>query len=153
MKILLNYIYLSSKDPEAMKQASPLLLLMIIGLLLLFSCSSSGNVSQQDQIREMNPQENWTLRDHLLRKPGVQVLGTGAGTRIVIRGESSTNNPGNQPLFIIDGQKAGRSFSNANDMLFEGEIKSVEVLPSSRAAQYGMEGHYGVILIHTVNSN
>lgn len=136
-----------------MKKGNVISLLLAAGLLLsLLGCSSSNNVSKQERSKEINPQENWTLRDHLLRKPGVRVLGTGPNARVNIRGESSTNNLANQPLFIIDGQKAGRSFSNANEMLYEGEIKSVEVLPSSRAAQYGMEGHYGVIIIHTVNS-
>lgn len=122
-------------------------------LLTLFGCSSSGSVSQQSEGQKTNHQETWTLRDHLIRKPGVRLVGSGASTRVIIRGESSTNNPASQPLFIIDGQKAGRSFSNANDMLSQGEIKSVEVLPPSRAAQYGMEGHYGVIRIYTINSN
>lgn len=130
-----------------------LALLIILGSLFCTfpGCSSSGRVTQNDRDNKTNPEENWTLRDHLQRKAGVRVLGTGPGTRIVIRGESSTANPMNQPLFIIDGQKAGRSFSTANDMLYKGEVKSVEVLPSSRAAKYGMEGHYGVIIIHTIS--
>lgn len=127
---------------------------LLIGLLTagvlvsLLGCSTTSTTNK-NEIKEMNPENNWTLKDHLRRAAGVRVTGTGPNSRVIIRGESSTVNPTNQPLFIIDGQKAGHSFGQVNDMLYEGEIKYIEVLPPSRSSRYGMEGHYGVILIHT----
>jgi outer membrane cobalamin receptor len=136
------------KTGSIMKKKLLFIPVIIVGLLIINGCSSSGTVSQKT-IKESNPENNWTLKDHLRRKAGVRIMGTGADTRVIIRGESSTANPTNQPLFVIDGQKVGHSFANVNDMLFRGEIQFVEVLPPSRSAQYGMEGHFGVIVIHT----
>lgn len=129
------------------KALTPYLLTVL--MLAVLGCSSSGTLVQEEETREINPKNNWTLKDHLRREAGVRVIGTGPNSRVIIRGESSTAHPTNQPLFVIDGQKAGHSFSSVNDMLYQGEIKSIEVLPPSRSAQYGMEGHYGVILIYT----
>lgn len=135
-----------------MYNSANLSITLVLGFLIFaVGCSSSGGtVSQQEQEKEnYNFQETWTLRDHLRRATGVRLTGSKGNTRVIIRGESSVINPGNQPLFTIDGQKAGRNFSSVNGMLSEGEITYVEVLPPSRATQYGMEGNYGVIRIHT----
>ncbi len=126
-----------------------LTVLLTAGLFVAVLGCSTTSTTNKSETREIAPENNWTLKDHLRRATGVRVLGTGPNTRVIIRGESSTANPTNQPLFIIDGQKAGNSFGQVNDMLYEGEINYIEVLPPSRTARYGMEGHYGVILIHT----
>lgn len=128
----------------------PTFLLLLSGLLftIMMGCSSSSTVNKNED-QEINPQNTWTLKDHLRREAGVRVTGSRGNERVIIRGESSTASPANQPLFVIDGQKAGQSFSAANEMLYQGEITSIEVLPPSRSAQYGMEGHFGVIIIHT----
>lgn len=139
-----------------MKKYVSLSLLVMLGILTFaVGCSTSGEtVSQQQQEKEnYNTQETWTLRDHLRRVTGVRLTGSKGSTRVIIRGESSVVNTGNQPLFTIDGQKVGRNFSSVNGMLSEGEITSVEVLPPSRATLYGMEGNYGVIRIYTKNKD
>lgn len=126
-----------------------LIILLTAGLSAsVFACSTTSTTNKSEP-REVAPENNWTLKDHLRRATGVRVTGTGPNARVIIRGESSTANPTNQPLFIIDGQKAGNSFGQVNDMLYKGEINYIEVLPPSRTARYGMEGHFGVILIHT----
>lgn len=128
--------------------------LALLGLLIVsISCSSSGTTRTYNNRENFKPEENWTLKDHLRRASGVRVTGSRGSLRVIIRGESSVVNPSTQPLFVIDGQKVGRDFSNVNQMLSPGEIKSIEVLPPSRAAQYGMEGNYGVIRIYTVNES
>lgn len=111
-------------------------------------CSSSNSVTQKDK-EQINPKSNWTLKDHLRRASGVRLTGSGDNTRVIIRGVRSIASPTNQPLFVIDGQKAGRNFSNVNGLLSEGEINSIEVLPPSQSSMYGLEGNFGVILIHT----
>lgn len=127
-----------------------LIVLLTAGLFAtVVGCSTTSTTNNSETKERINPENNWTLKDHLRRVSGVRVTGTGPDTRVIIRGESSTANPTNQPLFMIDGQKAGRSFSQVNEMLYQGEIKYIEVLPPSQTARYGMDGHYGVILIHT----
>lgn len=135
-----------------MKNNVSLSILVMLGILTFaVGCSTSGGtVSQQQQEKEnFNPEETWTLRDHLRRATGVRVTGSEGSTRVIIRGESSMTNPGSQPLFVIDGQRAGRNFSSVEDMLNVGEINYIEVLPPSKATQYGMDGNFGVIRIHT----
>lgn len=134
-----------------MKFSKLLIVLLAAGLLATVLGCSTSSTTNKDNIKKSSPENNWTLKDHLRRATGVRVTGTGPSTRVIIRGESSTVNPTNQPLFLIDGQKAGHAFSQVNDMLYKGEINYIEVLPPSRSSQYGMEGHYGVILIHTTS--
>lgn len=127
-----------------------LYVLLAAGLFAtVLGCSTSSTANKQDDTQKTNPENNWTLKDHLRRASGVQVTGTGPNARVIIRGESTTSNPTNQPLFVIDGQKAGHSFADVNDMLYKGEIQYIEVVPPSRSNLYGMEGHYGVIKIFT----
>lgn len=132
-----------------MKFSKPLIILLAAGLFATVLGCSTTSTTNKEYTQKTTPENNWTLKDHLRRAPGVRVTGTGSSTRVIIRGESSTANPSNQPLFLIDGQKAGHAFSQVNNMLYQGEIEYIEVLPPTRSAQYGMEGHYGVILIHT----
>lgn len=137
-----------------MKNYVSLSLLVMLGILTFaVGCSTNrGTVSQQQKNEKFNPEETWTLRDHLRRAAGVRVTGSEGSMRVIIRGESSMTNPGSQPLFIIDDQRAGRNFSSVEGMLNIGEINYVEVLPPSKATQYGMDGNFGVIRIFTRNS-
>lgn len=124
--------------------------ILVLGFFIFaVGCSSSGGTINQQKKENYNPQETWTLQDHLRRAAGVRLIGSKGSMRVIIRGESSVVNPVNQPLFTIDDQKAGRNFSRVNNMLSEGEITYIEVLPPSRATLYGMEGNYGVIKIFT----
>ncbi len=134
-----------------MKKLNLSTVVAFFGLLItIVGCSASGTVSQ-DESEEINPADNWTLKDHLRRATGVRISGSPGNTRVMIRGESSVINPTNQPLFVIDGQKAGRNFSRVNKMLYPGEITSIDVLPASESSIYGMEGNFGVVEIHTVS--
>lgn len=133
-----------------MKLSYNLYPLFLTGFFLVVAgCSSSGSTINQDNSTYNSGEETWTLRDHLRRASGVRLTGSEGSTRVIIRGESSLVNPDSQPLFIIDGQRAGRNFNSINEMLSQGQIKYIEVLPPSRAARYGMEGSYGVIRIFT----
>lgn len=125
-------------------------LVIVVGLLIFGTgCSSSrGSVAQEDS-KEYSGRDTWTLKDHLRRANGVRLTGTEGSMRVIIRGESSVANPSSQPLFTIDDQKAGRNFNSVDEMLHEGEINYIEVLPPSKATRYGMEGNFGVIRIFT----
>lgn len=132
-----------------MKSSKLLIVLLAAGLFVtVLGCSTSGTTNKENP-QKTTPENNWTLKDHLRRTAKATITGSQGSERVIIRGESSTNDPGSQPLFIIDGQKAGRSFTRVNEMLYPGEINYIEVLPPGRAARYGMEGHFGVIRIYT----
>ncbi|PAU94745.1 hypothetical protein CK503_04525 [Aliifodinibius salipaludis] len=128
----------------------PIILLAAGLFATVLGCSTSSTINKENT-QKTNPENNWTLKDHIRRTAKATITGSKGSERVIIRGESSTNNPGNQPLFIIDGQKAERSFARVNEMLYPGEINYIEVLPPGRAARYGMEGHFGVIRIYTKN--
>lgn len=81
------------------------------------------------------------------RTPGVQIVPTsgqpGAGMFIRIRGTGSNRN--SNPLFIIDGIRAG-----GIESIDPSEIASIEILKdAASAAIYGAEGANGVIIITT----
>jgi hypothetical protein len=124
---------------------------MSIGLcVLLFVSLGCATTSQQsNQIKSQDYTNYWTLEDFLRRASSVQLNGTGDNIHVIIRGHKSINNPTAQPLFVVDGQKAGRSYSRVSGMFARGDIVSVKVLPPGSSAQYGMQGHYGVIEIES----
>ncbi len=81
------------------------------------------------------------------RTPGVLVLPTsgqpGAGLNIRIRGAGSNRN--SNPLYIIDGVRAG-----GIEYLDPAEVASIEILKdAASAAIYGAEGANGVVIITT----
>lgn len=81
------------------------------------------------------------------RTAGVSVLPSsgqpGAGIKVRIRGTGS--NRGNEPLYIIDGVRAG-----GMEYIDASEVASMEILKdAASAAIYGAEGANGVIIITT----
>jgi outer membrane cobalamin receptor len=139
-------------------------LFVIILLLIISGCATSS--TSQKSTAGIDGIENMTLEDHLRRINGVQITGSGDYAKVMLRprgfsgvsrgatadrkGEYAVGDSNRrQPLFVVDGQKAGRDFPNVAQMFSEGEIKSVRLLPESEASQYGSEGGYGVIEIVT----
>jgi outer membrane cobalamin receptor len=95
-----------------------------------------------------------SLRQHLNRISGVTVRGDQENTKILIRANGSLqHNRGKQPLFVVDGQKMGRSFYYVSSQLDPKEIISVEVLRGAGANMYGSQGGRGVIVIETTRDN
>jgi len=146
-------------------------LLSAIAMLLLAGCGSSGNMGQQSSSSSTGD-EYMTLADHLRRINGVTISGSGNHAKVMLRGtrgistvsrglgtpENKTNlnlrddDDQKQPLFVLDGQKVGRSYPDVRDMLAPGQIKSVKLLSASEASRYGSESGYGVIEITTRSS-
>lgn len=122
-------------------------LALFVSLLISVGCASSGSTSGSEQIGSAYNTNYWTLEDFLRRASSVQLHGQGDNIRVTIRGNNSLGNPGNQPLYIVDGQKAGRDFAQVSSMFAEGDIISVIVHPAGSSSRYGMEGNYGVIVI------
>ncbi|MDZ7718153.1 MAG: TonB-dependent receptor plug domain-containing protein [Balneolaceae bacterium] len=128
-------------------------LLSITVLLLFTGCASTGsyssNNSQQAGTEIMVDNPNLGLDIYLRRLSGVRVQGSGRAATISIRGSSSTFlQSDTRPLFVIDGVRAGRSFSNIYTMLNMQNVKAVRVIKLSKATMlYGHEGRNGVIEI------
>ncbi len=93
---------------------------------------------------------------------GVTIKGSGAvgsSSRIIIRGESSLNFSGNQPLYVIDGVPTGNSgtsnstsadFGNSAAEINPADIESITVLKGAAAsALYGSRASNGVVVITT----
>ncbi len=89
-----------------------------------------------------------TLADYLARVPGVQVSGPSHNPSIKVRGSSSFM-ANTDPLYVIDGNAVGNSYSQVNNMINVRDIENVRVLMGSDASIYGVRGANGVILITT----
>ena len=90
-----------------------------------------------------------TLTDYLRKQPGVMVQGSGANARVLIRGSQSYNSP-TEPLFVIDGNRVGRSLQQVMNAVSVTDIEKIEILKGNNASsRYGMQGSAGVIIIHT----
>lgn len=92
-----------------------------------------------------------SLADFLRRVPGVSVRGSGDDVLIRMRGINSFNT-GVTPLYVIDGQAVGTSYTQANSMVDPRDIDYVKVLKGPEASTYGMRGANGVIEIYTKRS-
>lgn len=84
------------------------------------------------------------------RFSGVQVLPSGGGYTILIRGSSSLGTSRSEPLIIIDG--ASRSTSDLGT-ISPRDVQRIEVMKDAAASIYGSRGSNGVIRITTVRGN
>ena len=135
------------------------LLLSILGMLVLSTCSSyqsqTQSVKRHNQVvpRDANVLEpesekmySISLADMLRRLPGVNVTGNGFNASVTIRGISSINLT-NEPLYVIDGVPVGHNFSSVASTINPQEIKYIRVLKGGDATIYGVRGSNGVIVI------
>ncbi|MEX0649343.1 MAG: TonB-dependent receptor plug domain-containing protein [Balneolaceae bacterium] len=130
----------------------------LFSLVLLAGCAStepaaneqrtgsSTEMSQEHPDDAISDDKDFyqNLGDYLQRIPGVNLT----GGVVTIRGISSFNS-GIEPLFVIDGQIVGSSYTQANNMINPREIDYVRVLKGPDAAIYGVRGGNGVVLITT----
>lgn len=131
------------------------LIVSIVGaalLLLAASCASSDQTTrspQKDQAVMEVDNSSIPLSDYLRRVPGVTVYGSGGNVSINIRGAMSFEST-TEPLFVIDGQRAGRSYARVESMVPVADIATVKVVKGVEASSgYGLEGGNGVIEITT----
>lgn len=130
------------------------LFLPILGLTLLvaaISCASSSETKHTPQKdRTLIEIDNISLQlsDYLRRSPGVNVFGSEPNVTVNIRGISSFLGS-NEPLFVVDGQRFGRSYSHVAGSVPVAQIASIKVLKGAEASGYGLEGGNGVIEITT----
>ncbi|MCG2587827.1 TonB-dependent receptor plug domain-containing protein [Rhodohalobacter sulfatireducens] len=127
--------------------------LPIIALSLMFAaCTSTGSTTSNNTDtdgRISNENDYYrSLADYLTKVPGVNVRGSGENAYVTIRGISSFQS-GNTPLYVVDGQAVGNSYSRANNIVNPQDIDYVRVLKGPDAAIYGVRGANGVIEIIT----
>lgn len=133
---------------------SHLLLTFISLSLLCAGCASSGSTVLRDNrtIPEGSVQDDMdvyrNLSEYLHRVPGVKVWGSGNNVTVTIRGINSVN-LGITPLYVLDGQAIGTSYSEANNLINPRDIDHVRVLKGNDAAIYGIRGANGVVEIIT----
>lgn len=128
----------------------------IVGILLLvmaIACTPTKNATTDTNRPDVEVNNSSvSLADYLRRVPGIMIEGSGANAKVLVRGIHSVNS-NNQPLFIIDRTRAGRSLTRVTDFVDVNDIDSIEVLKGNKASSlYGMQGSAGVILIRTKNS-
>lgn len=126
-------------------------ILGIVALVFPFGCATSGTSSggsgSGSSVNVDNPAQ--TLADYLRRVSGVTVQGSGDNVRVYVRGVSSSAG-NNEPLFIVDGSRAGRSYQDVVNRVDVNDIDRIRVIKGSEAGtRYGLEGSNGVIEIRT----
>jgi len=126
--------------------------LAFILLLIAAGCASSGSASSESSQTGSSvsvTNTTATLADYLRRVSGVSVQGSGSNAQVFVRGAGSASSY-NQPLFIIDGSRAGRSLAQVESMVSVNDIENIQVLKGNEASsRYGLEGSNGVIIIRT----
>jgi len=127
--------------------------------LTLSSCGLSGDLNRQNDSYlsatggdvaqygdNVPPATN--LEDILRQLPGVIVTGNGSGTIVRIRGQVSSFNLDNTPLFVLDGTPLGNSFVRARNNVVVSEIDRIKVVKNAGdLGIYGVRGANGVIEI------
>ena len=127
--------------------------LLALGLLAQ-GCATTGNSNTSPNRNissgKVQVDESATsLADYLRRVAGVYVMGSGSSVRVQIRGAQSINSS-NRPLYVLNNQQIGRSYSTASSMVDVNDIDYIEVLKSSEGtSRYGLRGSNGVIIIRT----
>lgn len=122
-----------------------------------------GYAVQEIQGEDLNEARESNFVNSLAGKvAGVNISsagGVGSSSRIIIRGESSLNFGGNQPLYVIDGVPTGNAgtsnsttadYGSSSAEINPADIESVTVLKGAAAsALYGSRASNGVIVITT----
>ncbi len=128
-------------------------ILGIVVTIFTLGCATTGTTSQGTS---SSPGSNIdvensskTLADHLRRLSGVTIQGVGDNIRVYVRGVSSFAGR-NQPLFVVDGSRAGTSYQEVVNRVDVNDIENIRVIKGAEAgSRYGLKGSNGVIEITT----
>lgn len=123
-------------------------MLLLVVFCSVPSCTTTkgSSVATAEEIEEKN-QGHIALLTRIRRLPGV-VLQNGVPTIAKNTNSVSTFGSG-EPLYILDGQIIGNSFSRIDDIVDNYNVKSVKVLKGSESSSYGAQAASGVIAITT----
>lgn len=128
------------------------IIILFVSITSCHSTQSAGSTGLDKKAkREKAPKVEKvysTLAERLRETPGVLVTGQGRYASVRIVGIPQTINSSNEPLFIVDGQKIGRSFAQVENIINVMEVDKIRVLKTAAdTGLYGLEGANGVILI------
>lgn len=126
----------------------------LVCILAVAGCGSSGGATagagdDPNVVKVDRDNTQLTLADYLRKVSGVNVYGSGNNVTVQIRGVNSFRGGATRPLFVIDGQRVGKSYQAVNGFVNINDVDRIEVLKGSDASIYGVEGGGGVIVIHT----
>ena len=131
--------------------------LLFFALLTLstYSCISTktSSSSENDLEKELTEKNkgNITLLQRIRQKSGVIVRGQ---VPIINKSSNSFESSGSQePLYVLNNQVIGNSFTSINEIVDSFNVKDISILTGSQASIYGTQGANGVILITTYSSN
>ena len=133
-------------------QKLTLYIFIILSIMAVTSCDTTNRVDRQkSEMRTFdgveNPSQSVNLVDHLIKVPGINVVGDGRNAKITVRG-ISTFYGSNEPLFIVNGQQLNGGLQEAMNIVPVADIKSIRVLKNpDEIGGYGVRGANGVILI------
>lgn len=129
-------------------------ILLLSTLLLLLICSGCGasksseyDPNVDEKIAEDN-KKNIPLIDRVRRLSGVTIRN---GVPYFIKSANQVSGNATEPLYILNGYPVGNSFQSVNQLVDSFNVKSIEALTGSEAAEYGSRGASGVIKITTYN--
>ncbi len=129
-----------------MKTFSGLSILLFFISIIFTSCNASSGLV--DGERPEKPEVFYKdLGERLRAEGGINVMGSGENTSIVIRGIQTITGD-TRPIFVIDGLNMGRDYNTVNNAINVNDIKRIKVLKGkSETALYGEAGNNGVILL------
>lgn len=121
----------------------------LIILILALSCGSSKKTSTNNTNNNAIQQERTdiSLLDRIRKKNGIIIRN---GVPLLNKASNTFNNEGSpEPLYIVNSQIIGNSFTSVNDLIDSFNVKSIRVLSGADASSYGTQGGNGVIMITT----
>lgn len=132
----------------------PFVIISLIFAFIMTGCLSYGSRIPKpnsekfgDKIRTEDTMK--TLDSYLNRLTGVSVYGSGANAKVLLRGSVSFEQD-TTPLFVINGIRVGRKFSDVYHLVTMNDLVSIKILRMPKATNlYGYEGVYGAIEITT----
>jgi TonB-dependent starch-binding outer membrane protein SusC len=132
------------------------LTLKIVAIGGLLSGCASVSANKPDDPSRVNSNDVQLANEsieHMLerRAPGLQVIPTGDGFALQIRGNSQIDGAITPPLYILNGLPFNPGPGGLITGVSISEIDTVKVLKGAQAGMYGIDGANGVIVITTKN--
>ncbi|MEX0275470.1 MAG: hypothetical protein AB3N16_13940 [Flavobacteriaceae bacterium] len=126
-------------------------LIICIVLVLMVGCGSSKQVNGNSEGKTTAEEplfnrSNLSLLAQIRQKKGIVIKN---GVPSLQKADVSLGSAAYEPLYILNGQVMGNSFSSVNEIVEGPMVKKIEVLSGADASFYGTQGSSGVIKITT----
>ena len=130
-----------------MKNIKLIALTILFGCSYLLSCSvtqtKSTNLNEElnDKNRAVIP-----LAERIRKLPGIKFYN---GVPVVTTSANSFSNSNPEPLYVLNGQVIGNSYTSILELIDSNNVASVKLIKGTEASFYGTQGANGVIFIKT----